>query len=224
MRSSVRSALIVWGGWEGHEPQQVAELFACDLEEQGFLVRLINGFSALEEGAWLNELSLIVPICTMTDISKQQLRNLLEAVRGGVGIAGCHGGMCDAFRQETEYHFMTGGQFVAHPGDGGVTYRVRIVDATHEITSGLSDFDVTTEQYYMHVDPAVKVLASTAFPVAPGPHEPNGPIEMPVAWTKLYGKGRVFYCSLGHNTEVLKREPVRQLMVQGMVWASRGCE
>jgi hypothetical protein len=145
---------------------------------------------------------------------------VLRAVEGGVGIAGVHGGMCDSFRNETEWQFLTGGQWVAHPGNDGVRYQVRITEPDHVITRGIPDFEVVSEQYYLHVDPAVRVLATTRFPVADGPHAPNGPVDMPVAWTKLYGRGRVFYCSLGHHADVIAEGPALELVMRGMVWAA----
>jgi type 1 glutamine amidotransferase len=165
-------------------------------------------------------LDLIVPAYTMGNISETQLNGVCAAVRGGVGIAGCHGGMCDAFRSATEWHFMTGGQWVAHPGGNDVEYKVKITDKTHPITRGLSDFSVRSEQYYLHVDPAVKVLATTRFPTADGPHVANGPVDMPVAWTKLYGSGRIFYCSLGHQLEVMGIPEAREMMRRGFLWAA----
>jgi type 1 glutamine amidotransferase len=156
----------------------------------------------------------------MGKITAEQLKPVLDAVQAGVGLAGCHGGMCDAFRDNTDWQFMTGGQWVAHPGNDGVKYTVRITDKSHPITSGIADFEVVSEQYYMHVDPAVKVLATTRFPVADGPHVPNGPVEMPVLWTKLYGKGRVFYDALGHTAKVVESEPNLTIMRRGFRWAA----
>jgi len=148
----------------------------------------------------------------MGSIAREQLQPLLEAVRSGVGIAGVHGGMGDSFRQETEYQYMVGGQWVAHPGGDGVEYTVRIVDHEHVITEGLTDFCVSSEKYYMHVDPAIHVLAVTDF----------DDVAMPVAWTKSYGKGRVFYCSLGHVAQVFDQDPqILELVTRGMVWAAR---
>jgi type 1 glutamine amidotransferase len=115
---------------------------------------------------------------------------------------------------------MTGGQWVAHPGNDGTNYRVNIVERDHSITRGIEDFDVSSEQYYMHVDPAVKVLASTRFPVAPGPHVPNGQVDMPVTWIKYYGKGRVFYCSLGHQADIVELPPVLDMCTRGLLWAA----
>jgi len=213
-------ALIVWGGWNGHEPRQVAEIFAEGLREQRFEVEVEDTLDVLVEPGRLDSLALIVPVWTMGTITTAQLDPLLAAVRGGVGLAGCHGGMCDAFREATEYQFMTGGQWVAHPGNDGVRHTVRIADRGHAITAGLDDFEVSTEQYYMHVDPANHVLATTRFPVADGPHVPNGPVDMPVAWTKYYGKGRVFYCSLGHHADIVRQPPILSLCRRGLLWAA----
>jgi type 1 glutamine amidotransferase len=130
--------------------------------------------------------------------------------------------MCDAFRDATEYQFMTGGQWVAHPGNDGVDYTVRITDPEHFITAGSpAEFAVTSEQYYMHTDPANKVLAVTRFPTVDGPHVPNGPVDMPVVWTKFYGQGRVFYCSLGHHADVVAQPEVLRLCLRGTLWAAR---
>lgn len=216
-----RKALVVWGGWDGHEPKQVAELFGGMLAREGFDVEVSDTLDAFNDAAKLAALDLIVPVWTMGTITPDQLAAVCAAVRGGAGLAGCHGGMCDAFRDATEWQFMTGGQWVAHPGDDGVKYRVHITAAPSAITRGIGDFDVITEQYYLHVDPAVKVLATTRFPIADGPHAPNGPVDMPVLWTKLYGRGRVYYNALGHHADVLARDPVHELLRRGFLWAAK---
>ncbi len=218
-----RSALIVWGGWDGHQPRKVADIFARVLREEGFDVGVRDTLDAFLDRDKLMNLSLIVPVWTMGSITADQLKNVCDAVASGVGIGGCHGGMCDAFRDATEWQFMTGGQWVAHPGNDGVRYTVNVRDRAHVITRGIEDFDVSSEQYYMHVDPAVKVLATTRFPTpgADGPHTGNGTFDMPVVWTKLYGKGRVFYDALGHHAEVVASEPNLTLMRRGFLWAAR---
>ena len=216
-----RKALIVWGGWMGHEPDQVAEIFEKQLRENGFQVEVSNTLDAYLDVDKLKALDLIVPIWTMGTIKGEQLNPLLEAVKSGVGLAGCHGGMCDSFRDATEYQFMTGGQWVAHPGNDGVEYTVRITDPGHFITQGSpAEFPVKSEQYYMHVDPANKILATTRFPTADGPHVPNGTVDMPVVWTKYYGKGRVFYNSLGHVANVMRQQDPLRLMTRGFLWAA----
>lgn len=217
-----RKALIVWGGWTGHEPQQVAEVFEKVLEENGFDVESSATLDALLDAEKLKSLTLIVPVWTMGKITNEQLNPVVEAVKSGVGIAGCHGGMCDSFREATEWQFMTGGQWVAHPGNSAVTYTVKITDPNHFTSQGTSDFQVTSEQYYMHTDPGNKVLATTRFPSpgADGPHVNNGEVDMPVVWTKMYGNGRVFYSSLGHvASTVLEPDPLR-LMTRGFLWAA----
>ncbi len=145
----------------------------------------------------------------------------MKAVESGVGLAGCHGGMCDSFRECCEWQMLTGGQFVGHPGGDGTTYRVRLVKGAGEIVEGLEDFDVKSEQYYMHVDPSNRVLATTQFPVAAGPHSVNGTFDMPVVWTRHHGKGRVFYNSLGHDAKIVGSEPCLTLMRRGFNWAAK---
>lgn len=216
-----RKALIVWGGWDGHQPELVARIFEKALQNNDFNVEVSNSLDAFLDAEKLAALNLIIPVYTMSTITREQLDPLLNAVRGGVGIGGCHGGMCDSFRLETEYQFMTGGQWVAHPGNDGTKYRVNITDREHEITRGIDDFDVCSEQYYLHVDPAVKVLATTRFPVADGPHVPNGEVDMPTVWTKYYGKGRVFYTALGHQANIIEMPPVLEICTRGLLWAAR---
>jgi hypothetical protein len=208
----MKQALIVYGGWEGHQPKEVAHLLCGALERDEFKVEMSNTLDVLRDSERLKRLNLIVPIWTMDTIRKEQLQPLLEAVRSGVGLAGCHGGMCDAFRNETEYQFMTGGQWVAHPGNDGRHYVVNVVDR-NPITEGIDDFEVWSEKYYMHVDPAIRVMATTTF-------EDYGDAIMPVTWTKMYGKGRVFYCSLGHQANIVAMPPVLTMMARGMRWAA----
>jgi uncharacterized protein len=215
-----KRALIVWGGWKGHEPEQVAGIFRDLLAGSGFHVEVGNKLKVLNDKN-LSQVDLIVPIWTMGTINEDEVGAVLGAVERGVGMAGCHGGMCDAFRESTEWQFLTGGQFVAHPGGDGTRYVVHIGHVASPITEGMSDFEVVSEQYYMHVDPGVKVLATTRFPTVDGPHASNGQVDMPVVWTKMYGKGRVFYCSLGHVAKVVAMPQVLELMRRGFLWAAQ---
>lgn len=217
-----KKALIVWGGWDGHEPKQVAAIFERVLKQDGFEVEVSDTLDAFRDEEKLMGLNLIVPVWTMGKIENEQANPIFKAVRdGGVGIAGCHGGMCDSFRENTEWQFMTGGQWVSHPGGDGVTYRVKIIKGAHPIVEGIQDFDVSSEQYYMHTDPSNRTLATTEFPVAAGPHTPNGRFDMPVVWTRLYGKGRVFYNSLGHHADIVESEPCLTIMRRGFNWAAK---
>lgn len=218
-------ALIVWGGWDGHSPKEVGEIFRRVLTEEKFDVTVSDSLDAFNDAAALKQLDLIVPVWTAGVLTPDQQKNLCAAVReAGVGIAGCHGGMCDAFRNSCEYQFMTGGQWVAHPGNDGVKYTIEIKDASHPTLQGIKNFEVASEQYYMHVDPAIKVLATCKFPTpgADGPHVPNGSFDMPQIWTKMYGKGRVFYSALGHTPAVVEAEPHLTIMRRGLKWAAEG--
>lgn len=207
----MKRALIVQGGWIGHQPKEVADILAGLLREEGFETEISDTLDSFLDEKKMAALDLIVPNWTMGTITKEQLASLLNAVKKGAGIAGLHGGMGDAFRNETEYQYMVGGQWVAHPGNDGVRYTVRIKEKDHPVMAGLADFEVVSEKYYMHVDPANRVLAVTDF----------GDVEMPVVWTKNYGEGKVFYCSLGHHADIVAMPEVLEIMRRGMAWAAR---
>lgn len=213
----MRNAMIVWGGWHGHEPEQGAGIVKGILEGHGFDVRVETATRAFADPA-IAELSLIVPICTMMKIEKEEALNLTQAVRNGVGLAGFHGGMCDSFRESVDYQFMCGGQWVAHPG-GVIDYRVNILRHDDPVMQGLADFDYQSEQYYMHVDPSNQVLATTRFS---GEHAPwiEG-VVMPVVWKRQHGQGRVFYSSLGHVSKEFQVPEMRTILERGMLWAAR---
>lgn len=214
----MKSALLVWGGWEGHEPEKGATLFAPFLREQEYEVEISNTLDAYLDEAKMQRLDLIVPIWTMGTITPEQERGLLRAVQSGVGIAGWHGCMADSFRNSTEYQFMVGGQWVAHPGNI-IDYEVNITNHEDPITAGLQDFHMHSEQYYMHIDPINEVLATTTFS---GEHAPwiAGSV-VPVVWKKRWGQGRVFYSSLGHVVSDFEVPEALEIMKRGMLWASR---
>ncbi len=218
----MRQALIVHGGWKGHEPVQVKDIFKRILEEEGFEVEVSDTLDAYLDQEKLLGLDLIVPIWTMGKITKEQCNPILKAVASGVGIVGNHGGMCDSFRDSVQWQFMTGGNWVAHPGNDGTEYVVNIKKGSNPIVEGIEDFRVKSEQYYLHVDPVVEVLATTRFPTADGPHATNGIVDMPVIWTKRWGKGRVFYTSLGHHADIMEMPQCITLMRRGFLWAAEG--
>jgi type 1 glutamine amidotransferase len=250
-----RKALIVYGGWDGHEPEKVAHIFKDILEKNDFEVELSDKLEVYGDKEKLQSLNLIVPHWTMGELTVEQLDSVLGAVAGGVGIAGCHAGLCDGFRGSPDWQFMAGGQLVAHVGaagiDGnGIEYEVKIKDRDNPIMSGIDDFKVYDEQYYLQVDPAVNILATTKVPpktgdfksegkagmnfdfgfgnwnfqegaALNGPHADNGLVEIPVVWTKYWGKGRVFYNSLGHDEKRTKSEPSITITERGFLWAAK---
>jgi hypothetical protein len=213
-----KKALFVWGGWEGHEPKQCVDIFAPWLKEQGFDVEISNTLDSYLDAAKLKFLDIIVQAVTQAAITPEQEKGLLDAVMGGVGIAGWHGGLADSFRSSVNYEYMIGGQWVAHPG-GVIDYEVNIADLMDPITAGLTDFKMHSEQYYMQVDPNNKVLATTRFS---GQYDRwiKG-VVMPVVWKKPFGKGRVFYTSLGHVAADFDVPQAREIVKRGILWAAR---
>jgi type 1 glutamine amidotransferase len=212
-----KNVLFVYGGWEGHEPVQCMEFFQPWLESEGANVTVSDTLGIYTDSTFMESLDLIIQLWTMGKIERPQLEGLIKAVRNGAGYAGWHGGIGDSFREATEYQFMVGGQWVSHPG-GIIDYEVNIVDHDDPVTAGLEDFDMTSEQYYMHVDPNVKVLATTTF---------NADhvywideCVMPVMWKKYYGEGRIFYTSLGHQLDHLLTPNAMETVKRGIRWAS----
>lgn len=215
--------LFLYGGWPGHRPYDVAAWATALMEEQlGFDVDATTDPFRLEED--LTGYDLIVfgwtQALTTEDLTDRQERSLLHAVSAGTGVAGWHG-MAASFRSSLAYHFVTGSSFIEHPGGEGVQvpYPVTIIDRDHEVTAGVEDFAAASEQYYMHVDPSVHVLAETVFS---GEHLPwlEG-TRMPVAYVKTFGRGRVFYETIGHAPQDLLDPPVTRLVSQGLAWAAR---
>jgi len=213
-----KKVLMVWGGWDGHEPKQCVDRFAPFLRQQGYEVTVSDTLDAYLDKDFLASLSLIVPVWTMGEISGDQFKGLRDAVASGVGLAGWHGGMCDSFRLNTEYQFLTGGQWVAHPGNI-IRYTVNITAKDDPITAGLDDFTMESEQYYMHTDPSNRVLATTTFDGAVHPWIAG--TVMPVVWTRTWDKGRVFFSSLGHVARDFDGPEARTMVERGLLWASR---
>jgi hypothetical protein len=213
----MRKALMVWGGWDGHEPEKCVRLFAPLLETAGFNVTISDTLDVYCDAPFLAGLDVIVPCWTMGTISKEQEAGLLTAVANGVNLAGWHGGMADSFRQNTNYQWMVGGQWVAHPGDI-IDYTVNITNRDDPITQGLADFQMHTEQYYLHVDPSNEVLATTTFHTEIAPWV-NGCV-MPVVWKRRWGNGRIFYSSLGHKAHDFDVPEAREIQRRGILWAA----
>lgn len=211
----MKRALIFYGGWDGHEPKAVAGRFQSELSSREFRVDVFDSLDCLNDSGELAAYDVIIPDWTMGALSAEQSKNLIAAVSGGVGLAGIHGGMGDAFRGCTAYEWMVGGHFVGHPHVG--EYTVRLASPRHSITEGMpAKFGYQSEQYYMLVDPANQVLADSIYTYE------GRECVMPVAWTKSWGKGRVFYSSLGHAPGEFEQFPIAlSLAVRGILWAAR---
>jgi len=211
-----KKVLFVWGGWMGHEPDKCRDIFVPWMKTEGAEVIVSDTLEAYTKYDLKKDFDLIIQAWTMGTIESNQEKALEDAVKGGTGLAGWHGGLGDSFRNNTEYQFMVGGQWVAHPG-GVIDYRVNIVDHKDPVTKGLTDFDMHSEQYYVQVDPNVKVLATTTFT------DKNadwiGGNVIPVVWKKYYGKGRIFYSSLGHVAADFNVLQALEIQKRGILWA-----
>jgi hypothetical protein len=214
----MKSVLFISGGWQGHQPKQCAAIFAEYLAGCRWRVEIAETVEVLSDAEKLKAFDLIVPNWTMGNLTGPQEKNLTAAVRSGVGLAGWHGGMGDAFRNNTEYQFMTGGQFVAHPA-GIVEHGVRFIKKDDPLTQGLSDFRLKSERYYMHVDPGNEVLAVIDFAPSENPWTPQ--VTMPAVWKRRYGQGRVFYSSIGHVAADFEVPEACELVQRGLQWAAR---
>jgi type 1 glutamine amidotransferase len=215
----MKRALIVWGGWDGHEPKQSSEIMCQILQKEGFDVTVSTSLDSYLDKALMDSLNLIVPCWTMGQITKEQRQGLLDAISSGIGVAGWHGGMGDAFRNDCDYQFMVGGQWVAHP-DGIIDYTVNITRHDDPIVKGLKDFAMNSEQYYMHVDPSNEVLATTTFGERKSAPWVKGCV-MPVCWKRMFGQGRVFYSSLGHVAKDFDVPEAKEIQRRGMLWAAK---
>lgn len=212
-----KKVLYVYGGWEGHQPKECRDLFVPWLRSEGAEVIEFDQLTCYEDTALMASIDLLIQHYTQGSLSGSQERGLLNAVKRGVGLAGWHGGIGDSFRNNPEFQYMVGGQWVAHPGNI-ISYTVNITDKNDPVTKGLNDFDIKSEQYYLHIDPNIQVLATTTFS-----GEYNDWIEgavIPVVWKKQYGKGRVFYSSLGHIATDFDVPEVFEIMKRGIRWAA----
>lgn len=216
-----KHALVVRGGWDGHVPIPASDRYAAALKDEDYDVTISDTLDSYLDEALLADTDLIVQCWTMGQISDDQVAGLIRAVRAGTGFAGWHGGVIDAFRSETRYQLMTGGQFVHHPREF-TTYEVYAVAdrADHPVMAGIRPFTVTSEQYYLHMDPAVDVLAVTDYTEDPETPELAGAI-MPVTWTRQWGAGRVFVTAVGHRVADLEIPEVDEMIKRGMAWATR---
>jgi uncharacterized protein len=211
----MKKALMVQGGWDGHEPEKVVTFFAEKLRASGYTVEISPALAAFDDAAALQAYDLIVPCWTMGQLTPEQSQHLCQAVRNGTGLGGFHGGMGDAFRGDLDYEWMVGGHFVGHPYVG--PYTVQVCHPTHPIVADLPEtFTYDSEQYYLLTDPAIQVLAETSYE-----HDGRS-TRMPVVWTKRWGQGRVFYSALGHQAAEFERYPaVAQMTLNGLHWATR---
>ena len=214
-------ALVLWGGYPGHEPREAVERFVPFLQRAGFDVVVKDTLEAYADSSLMSSVAVILQNWTTGDLTAAQFQGLSAAVRAGAGLVGWHGGLCDAFRHMPAYQFMTGGQWLAHPGGSYASYTIDIAEsaAADPVVAGIGSFSIVSEQYYLAVDPAVEVLATTTFrrPVeAPWIEE----AVIPAVWRKPWDAGRVFYVSWGHQASDFDVGPARLIVERGLLWAA----
>ena len=222
-----KNIIYVYGGWKGHKPTESVDLMVPQLRAEGANVKIFDTLSVYTDEKLMAETDLIIQIWTMGKITEKQFEGLQKAIMKGTGFAGWHGGLGDAFRDNLKYQFIVGGQFLFHPG-GHIDHSIKIIDKSDPITQGLKDFNLKkTEQYYMLVDPNIKVLAISEFDREKyeKPKKKENKITgstMPVVWKKNYGKGRIFYSSIGHHLTEFEVPEVMTMQMRGFRWASEG--
>lgn len=216
----MKSALCVWGGWEGHQPKKCIDILVSWLEEDGFAVESSNSLDVYADQDKMQSKDLVVQSWTMGELTREQEAGLTTAVKNGTGMAGCHAGVIDAFRNSPMFQFMMGGQFVYHPPNKPIDFQVKIVNRSDPITSGINDFRMSSEPYYLHYDPAIEILATMQFGQTPDAPWIEGTV-VPTIWKNTFGKGRVFCNSLGHVPEEFQIPQVKEITRRGMLWAAR---
>ena len=218
---TTRTALVVRGGWDGHDPVGTTDLFVPFLQDAGFDVVVEDSLEVYADEEVMAHTDLIVQSWTMGDILVEEMHGLRVAIENGTGLAGWHGGLLDAFRNVTDYQHIVGGQFVAHPDDA-IDHEivVRPERADHPVVEGLpSTIRLDTEQYWVQNDPACDILMTTTHQPRPGAPW-HGPVTVPVAWTRHWGKGRVFACTVGHSVADLEHPAIHRTITQGLLWAA----
>lgn len=214
--------LIIYGGWQGHAPEAISFYFAQKLRERQHQVTLADSLTTLDDYTKLKTYDLIIVNWTRGDLSDSAVQNIQRVVAEGTGLAGIHGGFTSAFQKSKQWQFLTGGLFVDHPGGDQQNYTVKIIDKAHPITHDLPNFSIQSEQYYLLTDPANHILATTDFVALEHPNAANHlPISLPVAWTKKWGKGNIFYHSLGHDLATCQLPIVEKMTLRGFEWAIR---
>ncbi|MDO8142952.1 MULTISPECIES: ThuA domain-containing protein [unclassified Isoptericola] len=219
---STRNALVVRGGWDGHDPVGTTEIFIPVLKDAGFEVTVEESLEVYADEGVMAGSDLIVQSWTMGDILVEEMHGLRVAVENGTGLAGWHGGLLDAFRGATDFQHLVGGQFVAHPDDV-VDHEIAVHPdrADHPVVAGLpARTRLTTEQYWVQHDTACDVLMTTTHTSRPGTpwHED---VTVPVAWTRSWGRGRVFACSVGHTVADVQEPTIHEVISRGLLWAAR---
>ncbi|MFA6239471.1 MAG: ThuA domain-containing protein [Candidatus Hydrogenedentales bacterium] len=151
---------------------------------------------------------------------------LIDYVMGGKGLIGIHAAT-DCFYQWAQYGEMMGGYFDGHPWGSGDTVTLKIDDPGHPVTRAFmgKPFTIMDEIYQFKPEPysRTKLRVLTSLDTEKTDMTKNGikrtDGDFAVAWVRAFGKGRVFYCSLGHNEKTYWNPPVLQHYLDGIQFA-----
>ncbi len=228
-----KKALVVRGGWEGHQPVEATELFIPYLHGLDYEVRIEDAPTVYADADYMNGVDLVMQCMTMSSIEPEELAGLRDAIVAGTGLAGWHGGIADSYRNSADYLHLIGGQFACHPGkhpdeatgeqsDNYIPYTINVLPhaQAHPITTGIEDFELTTEQYWVLCDSYIDVLATTTQQVRPWDPWAR-PVVSPAIWTRQWGRGRIFVTTAGHDVKTLQDSKVKTIVERGLTWASR---
>jgi type 1 glutamine amidotransferase len=152
-------------------------------------------------------------------------KSLVEFLRDGGGLAVAHAGVA-SFRKWPEFGEIIGARFDNHPWGAGSTVVLRVEEPSHPLMTAFKEpFFIVTDELYQVKDPysrdKVRVLLSidpARTQITPAQRKAihREDMDFPMTWVKSYGKGRVFYCALGHQHELFWNPIVLQHYLDGI--------
>ena len=156
----------------------------------------------------------------------ERCKALLDFVKGGKGIVGVHAAT-DNFKQWPAGEEMMGGKFTGHPWGGGGTWAIKIDEPKHPLTAAFKGkgFKIKDEIYrtelplYSRSKQLVLMSLDMADPATKSKASKPTDADTGISWIKNVGKGRVFYCSLGHNNEIMYNAAIMQHYLAGIQFA-----
>ncbi|MHB0998778.1 MAG: ThuA domain-containing protein [Armatimonadota bacterium] len=207
----MKKVLYVYGGPEFHPTEWAGNVLTQMLAEDGrFTLDMtddLDAFAKLPNG----EYSAVVVYTTgfHDDLTPEREKGLLEFIKNGGGFVGIHSA-ADSFRGSRAYVDMINGEFLTHPEPH--EFNVSIVNKDHYLTTRVPDFSIYDEMYHLqNYDPSkVTLLAQT----------PWKGQQMPMAYVKDYGSGRVAYLANGHFHQSWNHLEFRKMLIRAINWTT----
>lgn len=189
---------------EHHNSQEFLPYLASSLTPRGINFTYTNETSDLNTD-YLKYFDAVAVYANIDEIRSSEERALLKFVKAGGGLVPIHcASYC--FRNSSKYVDLVGGQFSSHDT---ATFLLDIVDANHQITTGLQAFETWDETYVHDKHTDKHVLMERV----------EGDHREPYTWIKEYGKGRMFYTALGHDLRTWGQTEFHELLYRGIVWS-----